>query len=320
MRFDLRDVEQMVRAVPAWRTAPLQLRPLEADIATRNFVVSVASPRGAQHDEAPSEYVVRMPRSRTPLLGVTKANRAEAASRAASLGIGPPVFGELPGANTLITGYLGGWHLDDGPFIDRLPEVVDVLRRFHASGGLAESFPVHRVVEWHARDAAAQGVIAPSSYERLHQASRRIERALEESPIAPVACHNDLTLMNVLFTEGRAWLLDFEYAGMNDPFFDLGSLSVNGEFPLAADEELLRLYLGSASRSALARLQLMKVMCLFRQGMWGVVQQALGTVDADFAGYAEERLKRCERLAAGTAFETWLADARRPVRPAPTPG
>jgi thiamine kinase-like enzyme len=224
--------------------------------------------------------------------------------------LGPPVFGELPGVGTLITGYLGGRHLEDGPFCDRLSDVVDVVRRFHASGPLAESFPVHRVVEWHARDAAAQGVIAPSSYERLHQASRRIERALENSPVTPVPCHNDLTLMNVLFTDGRAWLLDFEFAGMNDPFFDLGSLSVNGEFPVSIDETLLREYFGAVSRSAMARLQLMKIMCLFRQGMWGVVQQAVGTVDADFAGYAEERLTRCERLATGPAFDTWLDHAR----------
>jgi thiamine kinase-like enzyme len=223
------------------------------------------------------------------------------------------VFGVLPATGTLITGYLGGRRLDDGPFAERLPDVVDALRQFHGSSPLAESFPVHRVVEWHARDAAAQGVIAPSSYERLHQASRRIERTLEASPVAPVPCHNDLTTGNVLFTDGQAWLLDFEYAGMNDPFFDLGSLSANGEFPLATDERLLTLYWGSATKSALARLQLMKIMCLFRQGMWGVVQQALGTIEADFTGYAEERLLRCERLAAGPAFDRWLDQAREPV-------
>jgi len=318
MQFDLRDVEQMVRSVPAWRSAPIQLRALEADIATRNFVVTVA-PRSPADDARPQEYVVRMPRSRTPLLGVTKANRTEAASRAAALGIGPPVFGELPGLGTLITGYLGGRHLEDGPFCERLSDVVDVLRRFHASGPLAESLPVHRVVEWHARDAAAQGVIAPSSYERLHQVSRKIERALEVSPVPAVPCHNDLTLMNVLFTDGRAWLLDFEYAGMNDPFFDLGSLSVNGEFPRTVDEALLQAYFGAVTSPAVARLQLMKIMCLFRQGMWGVVQQALGTVEADFAGYAEERLLRCERLASGPAFDGWLDQARAPVDPRPPP-
>ena len=301
MQADLRDVERMVRSVPAWRRAPLQIRPLEADLALRTYVVSVGE----------GQYVVRMPRSKTPLLGVTKANRAEASSRAAELGIGPPVFGVLPAAGTLITGYLGGHHLDNGALIERLPQVVDTLRRFHGSGPLVESFPVHRVVEWHARDAAAQGVIAPSSYERLHQVSRRIERALEASPITPVPCHNDLTTGNVLFTADRAWLLDFEFAGMNDPFFDLGSLSVNGELPLATDEALVEMYCGSVSRSAVARLQLMKIMCLFRQGMWGVVQQALGTIEADFAGYAGERLAKCERLAASPALDGWLNDAKQ---------
>jgi aminoglycoside phosphotransferase (APT) family kinase protein len=303
MQADLRDVERMVRAVPAWRSGPLQLRPLETEIASQSFVVAVGG----------SQYVVRMPRSKTPLLGVTKANRAEASARAAKLGIGPPVFGVLPGAGTLITGYLGGWHLENGALVERLPEVVDVMRTFHSSGPLAESFPVHRVVEWHARDAAAQGVIAPSSYERLHQVSRRIERALEQSPAPSVPCHNDLTVGNVLFTADRAWLLDFEYAGMNDPFFDLGSLSANGELSMSVDERLLDLYFGTVTKPAMARLQLMKIMCLFRQGMWGVVQQALGAIEADFAGYAEERLARCERLAASAAFDGWLDQARQPL-------
>ena len=35
------------------------------------------------------------------------------------------------------------------------------------------------------------------------------------------------------------WLLDFEYAGMNDPCFDLGNLSVNCGFDVAAEESLM---------------------------------------------------------------------------------
>ena len=33
----------------------------------------------------------------------------------------------------------------------------------------------------------------------------------------------------MLFADDRVWLLDFEYAGMNDVFFDLANLSVNSE-------------------------------------------------------------------------------------------
>jgi hypothetical protein len=45
--------------------------------------------------------------------------------------------------------------------------------------------------------------------------------------------------------------------------------------------------------------------------MWAVVQQAISSLDTDFATYADERLGSCERLAARPEFATWLVDATR---------
>lgn len=298
----MKHVEAAVRRVPAWAQSRLDLRPLQGGITNRNYVVTVDG----------TEYVVRIPGERTELLGIDRANEAEAAARAAELGIGPPVLGELPGVGTLITTLVPGHHVSPEQFVERLPDVVDLLHRFHRSGPVAGAFPIHRVVEWHARDAGAHGVMAPSSYERLHQVSRRIERAFAAAPTPAIPCHNDLLPANVLFGEDRVWLLDFEYAGMNDVFFDLANLSVNSEFSPATDEHLLRLYFGTMTRSAWARLQLMKVMSEFREGMWAVVQQAISTLDTDFVSYANERLANCERLAAAPLFESWLDDARLP--------
>jgi thiamine kinase-like enzyme len=130
-----------------------------------------------------------------------------------------------------------------------------------------------------------------------------------------VPCHNDLLPGNVLFEEttARVWLLDFEYAGMNDRFFDLGNLSVNCGLDAAGDEELLRLYFGSVTTARMARMQLMKMMSEFREGMWAVVQQAISTLDTDFVSYAHERLSNCERLASRPQFEQWLAQAASPA-------
>lgn len=295
-------VEALVARVPQWQGLALEVRPLHGGITNRNFVVSTG-----EH-----EFVVRLPGERTELLGIDRANEAEAAARAAELGIGPPVLGELPRVGTLITAYMPGRHLTDDRFAHRLDEVVPLLQRLHGSGPLRGAFPIHRVVEWHARDATAHGVIPPSAYERLHQQSRRIERAFQTNPMAPVPCHNDLLPGNVLFAEGddaRVWLLDFEYAGMNDVFFDLGNLSVNAGLSADADEELLRRYFGTVTRAHLARLALMKVMSEFREGMWAVVQQAISTLDNDFVAYAAERLGNCERLVTARAFDTWLDDA-----------
>ncbi|MEY4174988.1 MAG: hypothetical protein RI900_2153 [Actinomycetota bacterium] len=77
----------------------------------------------------------------------------------------------------------------------------------------------------------------------------------------------------------------------------------------AGDEELLRCYFGDVTPSRWARLQLMKVMSEFREGMWAVVQQAISTLDTDFVAYADERLGNCERLTRLPDFEQWLVDA-----------
>ena len=155
--------------------------------------------------------------------------------------------------------------------------------------------------------------MAPKAYERLHQQSRRIESAFSRAPTPLVPCHNDLLPGNVLFAEDRVWLLDFEYAGMNDVFFDLGNLSVNSELGHEAEERLLMLYFGEITKASWARLQLMKMMSEFREGMWAVVQQAISTLDTDFVSYANDRLGNCERLASRPEFETWLADAANPI-------
>jgi hypothetical protein len=88
---------------------------------------------------------------------------------------------------------------------------------------------------------------------------------------------------------------------------------VNCGLDVAAEEHLLLLYFGECTRSGMARLQLMKMMSEFREGMWAVVQQAISMLDTDFVSYANERLTNCEQLASRPAFERWLADASEPV-------
>ncbi|HEX2782478.1 MAG TPA: phosphotransferase [Ilumatobacteraceae bacterium] len=297
------DVEGLVRASGLFDGESVSIRPLHGGITNRNYVATTEHGR----------YVVRIPGERTALLGIDRAYEAEAARRAAELGIGPAVLGLLEGIGTLVTELVDGHHLEPTPFAERLDDVVDLIHRFHDSGPLAGAFPIHRIVEWHARDASAHGVMAPPSYERLHQQSRRIEAAFAKSPMPLVPCHNDLLPGNVLFADDRVWLLDFEYAGMNDVFFDLSNLSVNSELTQDSDERLLTLYFGEITKASWARLQLMKMMSEFREGMWAVVQQAISSLDTDFVTYAHERLGNCERLAGRPEFETWLADAANPI-------
>ncbi|MFM8312326.1 MAG: phosphotransferase [Ilumatobacteraceae bacterium] len=299
-------IAQLVRRCPGWDVPDLAVRELAGGVTNRNMLVTGGGRRA----------VARLPGARTELLGIDRANEAEAAARAAALGIGPAIVTTLPVVGTSLIEYVDGFHLDGDAFVERLDDVVRVLRTFHQGPPLQASFPVHRVVERHARDASAHGVEPPALFERLQAASRRIEDSMRRSatPLAP--CHNDLLPGNVLFERGRpedgaarVLLLDYEYAGMNDPAFDLGNLSVNCGLGGDGDESLLRAYYGTIRTRDWARLHLMKVMSEFREGMWAVVQQAISDLDTDFSAYADERLANCAALVAGSEFDSWLERA-----------
>ena len=105
------------------------------------------------------------------------------------------------------------------------------------------------------------------------------------------------------------WLVDHEYAGMGDRYFNLGNLSINNGLSEDAQERLLQLYFGEVTDGHRARLGLMRIMSDFREAMWGVVQQGLSTLDIDYVAYAQMHFDRLARSMADPRFERWLADA-----------
>ena len=124
-------------------------------------------------------------------------------------------------------------------------------------------------------------------------------------------CHNDLLNANFIDDGARIRIVDWEYAGMGDPFFDLGNFSVNHGLSPAEDAVLLEAYAGDLRPDRLARLRLMRVMSDFREALWGVLQQAISSLDVDFVSYANHHLSRLLANAAEPAF----SEAMRSVGP-----
>ncbi len=101
-------------------------------------------------------------------------------------------------------------------------------------------------------------------------------------------------------------IVDWEYAGMGHPCFDLGNLSVNNDFDEDADERLLGAYHGDEpSRAQRATLKLMRVLSDAREAAWGVMQGCVSDLDFDFDGYAERHFATAARRARAAA-RGWL--------------
>ncbi|MDX6398540.1 MAG: hypothetical protein QOJ43_1948, partial [Gaiellaceae bacterium] len=116
----------------------------------------------------------------------------------------------------------------------------------------------------------------------------------------------DLLTANFIDDGTRIRIVDWEYAGMGDVFFDLANFAVNNGLGPEESAELLRAYFGDVTATHERSLTLMRFMSDFREAMWGVVQQALSDLDFDFRGYADQHFERLERTAAERAFRQAL--------------
>jgi thiamine kinase-like enzyme len=274
-------------------------------ITNHNFRVDVGG----------ESFVVRLAGRDTEVLGIDRDAERAAAEAAAEAGVGPEVVAYLPQHRSLITRFIEAEQIPEEQMSDEpdLSRIVDTISRFHAVGAIPGSFDPFRVVDAYRREAEGRGVAIPRTYGRAALLAERIERAFAASPLEPRPCHNDLLNANLLLAGDRVMIVDYEYAGMGDPFFDLANFCVNNGLPPEAQERVLDRYFGKATPAHRGRLSLMRIMSDFREAMWGLVQQGLSTLDFDYVGYTERHLDRCLANAADPRFEAWLVAATQPV-------
>lgn len=295
------DLAAVVAAMPAWAGSDVRAEVLGGGITNRNFRVEIG-------DET---FVVRLSGKDTELLGIDRDAERLATQAAHEVGVAPEVVAFLPERRALVTRFVEAVPLppEDLERPKVLAAVVDSVRAIHGMKPLPSNFDAFEVVRDYRDTAEIHGVRAPAACREALEVADRIAVAFGKRPMPDVPCHNDLLNANFLVQGGRVVIVDYEYAGMGDLFFDLGNLSINNGISEDSQERLLELYFGAAGPANRARLKLMRIMSDFREAMWGVVQQAISTLDFDYVDYADRHFARCLASAGDERFGTWLRDA-----------
>jgi thiamine kinase-like enzyme len=262
------------------------------------------------------EVVVRIAGHQTELLGIDRASEHVATQAAAKLGIAPAVLAFIPEHSCLVTAFVPGIPLADTVLREpaAMVEIARALRAFHEHApSLPTSFDVPQIARDYLTLARERGAeLSPAAWDAARLAEL-IAGTLTGPEHAVVPCHDDLLAANLLGDGKRVWLVDWEYAGMGDRYFDLGNLSVNNGFTDADDRALLAAYWDEpCTARRFAALRLMRSMSDVREALWGTVQAAISDLDFDFAGYAERHLGRLAATTADPRFESWLRDAASP--------
>ena len=296
-----------MRRVPELAEGELTLTPLSGGITNRNFLVEVAGRR--------ERYVIRLAGNDTHLLGISREVEHAATVAAAGVGVGPEVTAFIRPEGYLVTRFIEGSAVPDDVVHrpETIARVAASLRRIHDGPPIPGLFVPLRIVEAYRALALARGVPIPTEYELASAIGRRIELACLANPVELRPCHNDLLNANFIDDGRRIRIVDWEYAGMGDPFFDLGNFSINHDLTVDEDRQLLADYDGEdhvRERPArLARLELMRVVSDFREAMWGVLQQGISSLDVDFVAYAGDHFERLLGNATNAAFERSLREA-----------
>ena len=183
------------------------------------------------------------------------------------------------------------------------------FRRLHTTAAsFATDFRLFPMIDEYKALLASKGATLPDGYDDVQRQAESVRAALEAAPVALAPCHCDPLCENFLDTGERMYIIDYEYAGNNDPMWDLGDLSVEGEFDAEQDDALLQAYFdGNPPPDQHGRMIAYKALCDLLWTLWGVIQHVNDNPADDFWAYAVGRFERCKALMSTRAFDARVA-------------
>jgi thiamine kinase-like enzyme len=290
----MEDVKALLKCLPALAGREVAITPLEGGLTNRNYKVETAG----------GSYVVRIAGEGTELLGIDRARELACCEAASAAGVGTEVLAYLPAHHALITHFVPGELLN--PERIRHPEtlrrVAQTLRRYHSHSVPADlgEFSPFRTIRGY-RDAAGQrNVPVPES---LAEALARLDRIEQELHTGEprCLCHNDLLAANFIDDGNSIRIIDWEYGGLGDRFFDLGNFAVNNRLDESQEGDLLGHYFDEARPEHLRRLRLMRLVSDLREATWGFLQAGVSTLHSPghYLDYGRLHLERFLAVAEG---------------------
>jgi thiamine kinase-like enzyme len=227
------------------------------------------------------------------------------AAAVAALGLAPPVLARDEARGWFITAYLaetrplGSADLADAALV---ADILGHLDRLHRAD---ITFPQQQSL-FGAIDLYLALAPTPLMTE-LRQALEPIRLALARRPGRRVPCHIDPNPANFLRrADGRLFLIDWEFAAMEEPLWDLAAVTLESPLPAAQQRALLAPLIGPAlwPRFELYRLALMLV-----AASWCEMELVSGNAAPELAALRDVRVAALRRGLADPALPSWLAAA-----------
>lgn len=179
---------------------------------------------------------------------------------------------------------------------ENMAMVTDLLRTLHTSEvELQSEFDVCKeLVKYEKLTEDAHGTYY-EGYDNVRKEFYEFIERLNVIGVDCIPCHNDLVAENLIKNKKRMYLIDWEYAGMNDPMWDLAAHLIECEFNEEEEELFLNYYFqgNEITKSSKQKILIYKILQDILWSVWTMAKEANGE---DFGTYGPDRMHRAERL------------------------
>ena len=180
---------------------------------------------------------------------------------------------------------------------ENLLQAAAIFRKLHTCGeDTGVRFEVFEMADLYEKIIRDGGVAFYEDYEEVKNTVMAIKAEVDKDGEAPrVPCHNDSLVGNwVIDGDGKLYLIDWEYSGMNEAMWDLSCLSIEAEYTPENDTELLNAYYGrEATVEEKKRFVAAKLYVDYLWTLWGLTRVPFdGQFMQDYADMRYARLKK----------------------------
>jgi thiamine kinase-like enzyme len=256
---------------------------LKAGMTNQNFLCTTV--RG-------SRYVVRIPGINTSEI-INRVHEWNNHHKVAHLGLNVDHINYLKHSWMKTSVFITNKFEDINDRYRQIDLVCRGLKKLHHSKIVFENkFWAGAMIELYEAVAIQKGIMLDETYFALRaELIAKFDNYLH-SNINWTPCHNDLVKENILWDgENDIYLIDWEYAGMNDPLWDISSYILENELNEEEEEYMLKSY-SSGKTLAKDRNKMMTLFKIYQDVLWYVWAKIRTFHGCNYSQYAIDRLNR----------------------------
>lgn len=239
-------------------------------------------------------YVLRVPGNGSEGM-VERSDEEFNAMEACRLGVSPPIRYFNSGTGVKLADFIEDAETLNAATVqrhDNMRSIARIYRTIHDSRiRLKNEFNIFREIEKYDRLIEKSGARMYSGWERVRERAMRLEQRLNTLGVDLRPCHNDALYENFIKDpQGRIYLIDWEYSGMNDPMADLAALFLEAGFERENEDYFLdRYFEGEVPENTGEKILCYQILwdCLWAQ--WTVIKEKDGD---NFGSYGTDRFRR----------------------------